>query len=337
MQTLILREPHRFELVDTPEPEAIRPGEALVRVHRVGVCGTDLHAYEGRQPFFRYPRVLGHELGVEVVSVEPNDRGIRVGDRCAVEPYLNCGSCRACRRGKTNCCEKLEVLGVHTDGGMRAYLTVPLHKLHRSETLSYEQLALVEMLCIGAHAVRRAGVEPGESVLVVGAGPIGLSVAAFARAAGADVMVMERSEQRLRFCREHLGIGNTILASQDSMSEVKRAGGDLPGAVFDATGNAASMQGAFDLTAHGGTLVFVGLVQGDVTFHDPDFHRREMMLLSSRNATGEDFSTVIGGLESGQVDVEPWISATVPLTDAPAAFPTWLDPANGVIKAVLIP
>src|SRR5688500_1524126 len=161
MKTIILNEPGRFSLTDTLEPRSPAPGEAMVRVHRVGVCGTDLHAYRGRQPFFTYPRILGHELGVEVVEVGENAHGIRPGDRCAVEPYLNCGTCIACRHGKTNCCVELRVLGVHTDGGMREFIAVPVNKLHRSESLSWEQLALVETLGIGAHAVERAGLGAG--------------------------------------------------------------------------------------------------------------------------------------------------------------------------------
>src|SRR5438046_1886544 len=153
MQTVVLEKPGLFALGSDHLPAISSPDEALVRVHRVGICGTDIHAYRGDQPFFTYPRIIGHELGVEIVQVGPNEAGLRAGDRCAVEPYLNCGSCIACRRGKTNCCARLQVLGVHTDGGMREYFTVPVRKLYRSEVLSLEQLALVETLGIGAHAV----------------------------------------------------------------------------------------------------------------------------------------------------------------------------------------
>src|SRR3954471_5625295 len=152
MRRVTLLEPGRFAADSCAPPES-PGGYALVRSHRIGVCGTDLHAFAGRQPFFTYPRVLGHELGVEVVSVPPGDHGLKPGDRCAVEPYLWCGRCHACRTGKPNCCENLQVLGVHTDGGMCGRLAVPADKLHRSERLSFEQLALVETLGIGYHAV----------------------------------------------------------------------------------------------------------------------------------------------------------------------------------------
>ena len=148
MRGVVLEKPGSFALIETAQPAGPAPDEALVRVHRVGICGTDLHAYRGRQPFFSYPRILGHELGIEIVEIGANEAGLQVGDRCAVEPYLNCGRCIACRRGKTNCCVDLKVLGVHTDGGMRETINVPVSKLHRSRTLTFEQLALVETLGI---------------------------------------------------------------------------------------------------------------------------------------------------------------------------------------------
>lgn len=337
MKTIILDRPGEFRLTDTTPPDQPGPGEALVRVRRVGICGTDLHAYRGRQPFFSYPRILGHELGVEVValSAESRNLGLAPGDRCSLEPYLNCGRCIACRRGKTNCCANLKVLGVHIDGGMRELITVPAHKLHKSKKLPLEHLALVETLCIGAHAVRRAQLEPGEWVLVIGAGPIGLSVIQFAQLAGVKVGVMEVSQGRMAFCREQLGIEYFVDGKQDSLAQLQVICPDLPTVVFDATGNPNSMMTAFRYVAPGSKLVFVGLFQGDVTFHDPDFHRLEMTLLSSRNATAQDFGWVIENLETGRVNLAPWITHQASPETLMADFPNWLDPDYGVIKAVL--
>ncbi|HEX8236387.1 MAG TPA: zinc-binding alcohol dehydrogenase family protein [Abditibacteriaceae bacterium] len=336
MKTIVLQEPERFTLTETDQPPTVAPGEALVRVHRVGICGTDLHAYRGRQPFFTYPRTLGHELGVEVVQVGANDKGLAVGDHCAVEPYLNCNNCIACRRGKPNCCVNMRVLGVHIDGGMREFIAVPVEKLHKSDTLSLDQLALVETLCIGAHAVHRAQLEKGELVLVIGAGPIGLSVIQFAQAAGANVIVMDMNDNRLQFCREQLSVEYSIGAADDAISCLQEVtNGDLPTAVFDATGNPQSMQAAFDYPAHGGRLVFVGLFQGEVTFDDPNFHRREMTLLSSRNATPEDFGHVITLMESGAVDTTPWITHRASPGTLLQEFPGWLQPQSGIVKAML--
>ena len=337
MNTLILREPGLLVAADTPEPGPPPPGHALVRVHRIGVCGTDIHAFNGKQPFFSYPRILGHELGVEILEIGEGETDLTIGDRCSVEPYLNCGTCIACRRGKGNCCTRMQVIGVHADGGHRERFIVPLRKLHRSERLSYDQLALVEPLGIGAHAVDRAAVESGETVLVIGAGPIGLAVIQFAAAAGARVLVMDVNETRLAFCRRMPGVADTILVGSSDVAEelLRLTDGDLPTAVFDATGNARSMAAAFDYPAHGGRLVFVGLFQGELAFNDPNFHKRELTVLASRNARPEDFTRIIRLIEDGKVDTSPWITHRAPFHQVPDLFPDWVKPETGVLKAMI--
>jgi 2-desacetyl-2-hydroxyethyl bacteriochlorophyllide A dehydrogenase len=308
----------------------------MVRVPRVGVCGTDLHAFIGDQPFFNYPRILGHELGAEVLAVGPGVANVRPGDRCAVEPYLNCGRCHACTRGKPNCCRSLIVLGVHGDGGHRARLVVPAAKLHPSAVLDYEQLALVETLGIGAHAVDRAAVQPGESVAVIGAGPIGLAVMQFALAAGARVIAVDVSPGRLAFCGDRLGVADLVDARSDVGPQLEHlTGGDLPSAVFDATGNLKSMNASFHYPSQGGRLVLVGLVQSDVTFSDPNFHRRELTVLSSRNSLPADFTRIIQSIECGRIDTRPWITHRALLAGVPAVFASWTQPATGVIKAMI--
>lgn len=346
MPTLVLDQPgHISQHPTTPLP-APRRGEALVRVHRVGVCGTDIHAFGGRQPFFTYPRILGHELGVEIIELGEVDQeedkagedALEIGTRCAVEPYLNCGRCRACQRGKSNCCMHLQVLGVHTDGGMRDQFVVPRHKLHPSSSLSFDQLALVETLGIGAHAVQRSGLGPDDTALVIGAGPIGLSAIQFAVATRARVLAMDIAAARLDFCRQHTAIHDTILATsaceaQSRLHELTDGqGADV---VFDATGNSASMQGAFDLVAFGGRIVFIGLFPGAVSFHDPDFHRREITLLASRNALPDDFQRIIVAIESGAIDTRPWITHRTSASDFSTALPNWLHPEAGLIKGMI--
>jgi 2-desacetyl-2-hydroxyethyl bacteriochlorophyllide A dehydrogenase len=309
-------------------------GEALVRVRAIGVCGTDLHAFRGDQPFFSYPRVIGHELGVEVVATA-SDR-VRVGDRCAVEPYLHCRTCRPCRAGRTNCCARLSVLGVHQDGGMTEYMTLPARALHPSSTLSFEQLALVEMLSIGAHAVTRAGVGPGDRVLVVGAGPIGLSVIQFARLTGAQVAVLEADAGRRAFTEGTTDLAGVVEPGEGDEAALRACfGGDLPDVVFDATGNRHAMARSFGLVESGGRLVLVGLFVGDLSFFDPEFHRREMTLLASRNATADDFRRVMTALEAGQVAADEWITHRCVFDAAAGAFPSYQSPGSGVIKAVI--
>ncbi len=336
MKTVVLNQPGEFLLTHTELPEAPPPGQATVRVRRVGVCGTDFHAFRGKQPFFSYPRILGHELGVEVVSLGSTESELQPGDLCAVEPYLNCGSCIACRRGRTNCCVELKCLGVHTDGGMRELINLPLKKLHRSRTLTLQQLALVETLGIGARAVERATLECGETVLVIGAGPIGLSVIEFARLAGVRIIVMDTNEDRLQFCQSGFKIDLAIEAGEGALSRIKDfTSGDMPVAVFDATGNRQSMMEAFNLVANSGRLVLVGLVLADISFHDPDAHRRELTLLCSRNSTPAIFKRIIGLMESGQIDTTPWITHQASIEDMIQEFPSWMDPKTKVLKAMV--
>ena len=331
---IALDKPGRFVAVDGPSPTQA-PGEALVRVHRIGVCGTDLHAFAGRQPFFNYPRILGHELGVEVIDPGSDPHGLNAGDRCSVEPYLNCGRCIACRCGRSNCCDDLKCLGVHIDGGMRPEIVVPARKLHRSSTLAYDQLALVETLAIGAHAVDRADIKRDDFVLVIGAGPIGLSVIQFVQLRGATLAVMDVRESRLDFCRRHLEVRHTLVANPEAAEQLRAmGGGELPTVVMDATGSATSMAGAFDLPAQGGRIVFVGLFQGEVGFNDPNFHRRELTLLASRNALPGNFREIIALTEAGRINTKPWISHRFALADTPQRFPEIAaDPT--VIKAVI--
>lgn len=335
MLQIILDRPGQFSASEGAEP-ASAPGHALVRVHRIGVCGTDLHAFAGRQPFFNYPRILGHELGVEVVDPGDEPLGLKRGDRCSVEPYLNCSRCIACRRGRPNCCTELRVLGVHIDGGMRPLIRVPSRKLHPSARLDYDQLALVETLGIGAHAVERAEVKKEDFVLVIGAGPIGLSVIQFVLVTGAALAVMDVSESRLAFCRSQLGVTHTLTAGPETPSQLKAAGGgDLPTIVIDATGNPKSMAGTFELAAHGGRIVFVGLFQGDVTFHDPNFHRRELTLCASRNAPPGTFRDIISLVENGRVNTRPWITHRFTLAETPVVFPASIAGNPAVLKAMI--
>ena len=223
MQAIVLQKPQQFETIEIAEPAAPQSGEALVRVHRVGICGTDISGYLGKFPFYSYPRIPGHELGVEVLAVGADVANVKPGDRCSVEPYINCQTCYSCRHDRPNCCQNLRVLGVHTDGGMRPRFIVPARKLHVSTKLSLEQLALVETLAIGCHAVNRAAPRADEHVLVIGAGPIGLSVLEFVRLTGAKITVLDLNAQRLEFCRRMLGIENTVQPAADG-SELAGAG-----------------------------------------------------------------------------------------------------------------
>jgi 2-desacetyl-2-hydroxyethyl bacteriochlorophyllide A dehydrogenase len=339
MQALLLEQPKTFRFIDIPEPTAPGPGEAVVRVHAVGICGTDYGGYLGKMPFFSYPRIPGHELGVEVVAVGPGVTNVKPGDRCCVEPYINCQRCYSCRRGLTNCCEHHQTLGVHCDGGLRPLFTVPARKLHASPTLSHAQNALVETLAIGCHAIDRGAPKPGENVLVIGAGPIGLSAIEFAKLSGARVIVMDMAASRLAFVREKMRITDTVVATGDATDEVAVAAltdARLCDVVIDATGSNVSMASALRFCSFGGRLVYVGITQADLVLpHAPVMHRRELALLASRNALSRDFARIIGLIEDGRIDTQPWITHHVPFVDTIQVFPALLEPASGVIKAVV--
>src|SRR3954470_7493927 len=336
MKAILLQQPGRFEQVTLDEPARPGPGEALVRVRRVGICGTDISGYLGKMPFYSYPRIPGHELGVEVIAVGLGVTNVRAGDRCSVEPYMNCGNCHACRKGASNCCANLKVLGVMTDGGMRERFLVRASKLHPSKTLSYDQLALVETLAIGCHAVDRPVLAGGENCLIIGAGPIGLSCIVFAKLTGARVIVLDMNRERLDFCRKVMGVDQTILLSDKIQDDLRRVtDGNPADVVIDATGSNASMSNAFSYVAPTGRLVFVGLTTQEVSFKHPVFHRVEGTLMCSRNALPRDFTRIIGLIESGRIDTRPWITHRTNFEQLIADFPGFTVPETGVIKAVV--
>ncbi|WP_110650654.1 zinc-binding alcohol dehydrogenase family protein [Salinicola peritrichatus] len=336
MQVVVCSKPNEMAVIDKPVP-ACASGEALVAIRRIGICGTDIHAFGGNQPYFVYPRVLGHELSGEVVATADDvDTGL-VGQAVYVIPYLHCGECRACRRGRTNCCQHLEVVGVHRDGGMAEYLNVPAAHLVPVPSLTPEQLALVECQAIGAHAVRRGQVERDELVVVVGAGPIGIGVLQVAKSRGARVAMVDTNRQRLDLCRDELGadvvwhaIDDDVVAEIEAIND-----GALADVVFDATGNPEAMNRGFDLAGHGGRYVLVSIVKADITFSDPDFHKKELTLLASRNATREDFETVTRLMASGELKTDPLITHRGQLEDLPELMPKWCAPDSGVIKAMV--
>jgi 2-desacetyl-2-hydroxyethyl bacteriochlorophyllide A dehydrogenase len=335
MRTLVCTTPGQFNYEDTAVP-TLAAGHSLLKIQRIGICGTDLHAFEGTQPYFQYPRILGHELAATIEDPGAAE-GFEKGEAVTFIPYFHCGTCIACRRGKFNCCVQMQVCGVHVDGGMREYLSVPSHSLIKGQGLGFDELALVEPLAIGAHAIRRAAVEPGEWVLVIGAGPIGLGIIEFARIAGANVIAMDVNQRRLQFCKDQLKTEHTVDATQSDAKEQIAAitNNDMPTVVIDATGNLRAIEGAFNYLAHGGRYVMVGLQKENISFSHPEFHKREATLMSSRNATREDFEHVIGCMKAGKVNPSTYITHRVKFEQVADEFNSWLDPKNGVIKAMI--
>jgi 2-desacetyl-2-hydroxyethyl bacteriochlorophyllide A dehydrogenase len=337
MKALQLECPEKWREIDIAEPAQPSLGEALVRVQRVGICGTDLSGYLGQMPFFSYPRIPGHELGVEVLEVGEGVANVKAGDRCSVEPYMNCQRCHACARGHINCCENLKVLGVMMDGGLTERMVVPARKLHPANGLAPEQCALVETLAIGCHAVNRGNPVKGENVLVIGAGPIGLSVIEFAKLSGARTLVLDMNQRRLDFCREKMGIADSICVDGRELEELKAlTNGTMADVVIDATGSNRSMGQALSHAAFAGRVVYVGITQQEISFpHATVMHRRELTLLASRNALPPDFTRIIRLIEAGEIDTRPWITHRTAFEELPNVFASFTKPETGVIKAIV--
>ncbi|MEO1216452.1 MAG: zinc-binding alcohol dehydrogenase family protein [Bacteroidota bacterium] len=337
MKAIRLNKAFDFQLIDVSEPTELKADEVIAKVHRIGICGTDLHAFTGNQPFFSYPRILGHELGVEVVELGQEVKHLNIGDKCTLEPYRNLREDQAVRNGKPNCGEEIRVFGVHEDGGMQEYIKYKASNLHSSPLLDFDQLALVEPLGIGFHAVNRAQLKSKDLVLVIGAGPIGLGTMEAVKIKGCKFIAMDINPNRLEVCKDQLNPEACILANQEGTEEAIREAfdGDLPTVIFDATGNKGSMENSLKYAAHGGKIVFIGLFQGDFSFHDPYFHKKELSLLASRNAMASDFKEIIKHMEKGMLDVSYWITQEVDFEQMPQLFPQWIKSPKGMIKNIL--
>jgi 2-desacetyl-2-hydroxyethyl bacteriochlorophyllide A dehydrogenase len=337
MKTVLCEQPGSLALVQRPEPVA-GPDEVRLRVRSVGICGTDIHIFGGTQPYLSYPRVMGHELSGEVLSA-PAGSGLVPGDVAYVMPYLSCGECIACRRGKTNCCTRIQVLGVHCDGALVEFLCVPQRFVRKVEGIGFDEAAMIEFLAIGAHTVRRArgqGELRGRRALVVGAGPIGLAVALFAQLHGAEVTMLDTREDRLAFARQHLRVAHTLAVGEGDRETLSAlTGGEFFDAVFDATGNARAMERGLQFVAHGGCYVWVSIVADAIALPDPEFHKRETTLLASRNATIDDFEEVVAAMRAGQVPTRALNTHRATLDALPEVFATWTQPQAGVVKAIV--
>lgn len=334
MLTITCEKPGVLIPEDRPAPVRVA-GETLVKIKRVGVCGTDLHIFTGNQPFLEYPRVMGHEFS-GIVAETDEASGLAVGDTVYVMPYLSCGTCVACRQGKTNCCTRIQVLGVHCDGAFTEFLSLPHQFVHKAEGITLDQAAMVEFLSIGAHGVRRSEVKAGQQALVVGTGPIGMAAAIFAKLRGALVTVLDTRDDRLKFCLEQLKVDAAVkIGESDKQQLSDLTQGDFFDVVFDATGNSKAMERGFEFIAHGGKYVLISVVRDSITFSDPEFHKREASLLGSRNATAEDFQYVEQCLRDGLIPDAALNTHRMTLSDVPGKFSMLLDPSQGVVKAIV--
>jgi hypothetical protein len=333
MKYIVCEEPNKFTLKEKEIPTR-ENNQALIKVHRVGICGTDLHAYAGNQAFFTYPRILGHELAAEILEIGENPQNLKVGDKVIVMPYVSCGTCLACRQGKTNCCSNIRVLGVHADGGMQEQFAVRTDLLIPANHLSYEEMAIVEPLAIGAHAIRRANVLKGETIVVVGCGPIGIGLMKLAQIKGAEVIALDVDEARLEFVKNEIGLKHVVKVSETAVEEISKiTHSDMATAVFDCTGNKRALEGGITYMSHGGRYVLVGLSKGELVFSHPAIHAKESTIMCSRNATLEDFDFVVQNLD--KFPTKAFVTHQVNFTEMIENFDSWLDPKTKVIKAMV--
>ena len=335
MKNIVCITPGKLVIEDRAAPPPPASGWATIQIKSVGICGTDYHIYEGKHPFLNYPRVMGHELS-GIVKAVAADETITPGTPVIVNPYISCGKCHACQKGKPNCCMAIEVLGVHRDGGLCEALNVPTANLYPAGNLSFRDASMVEFLAIGAHAVRRANSTKGSRALIVGVGPIGIGAAIFARIAGLDVTLLDESAERLAFARDELGFAVTKQVSPDSHAELLAlTDGNGFDFLFDATGNAKAIEAGFSLVAHGGSYVLISVVKGTITFSDPEFHKREMTLIGSRNATKVDFEHVIAAISAGKVPLDKLATHKTTLAEVPKAIALWTYDKKGLIKGTI--
>ncbi len=333
MKYIVCEKPGEFHLREKEIPTR-KENEALLKINKVGICGTDLHAYAGNQAFFTYPRILGHELASEVLEIGENPQGIKPGDSVVIMPYVSCKKCIACRNNKENCCTNIKVLGVHVDGGMQEQIVVPTTILLKSNNLSNDEMAIVEPLAIGAHAIRRAAIKKGEYIVVVGCGPIGIGIMKLAQIAGAKVIALDLNDDRLKYAKDKINVDYTVNVTKNPVDEISKiTNGDMATAVFDASGHKGALEAGPDYMAHGGRFILVGLSKGELQYHHPSVHSKEMTLMCSRNATKEDFEHVISILD--QFPTDAFITHNVSYTEMIDTFESWLDPKTGVMKATV--
>ena len=330
MRAILCPEPGKLTHIEIARPE-LKSGWVRIAIRHIGICGTDYHIFEGTHPMLQYPRIMGHELSG--VVVDANGSEFDVGDPVVVNPYLNCGHCPACREGKTNCCETLSVLGVHSDGGMTEEIVMPAGNLYRADGLTLQQAAMVEFLAIGAHAVRRTEIKPGQRVLIVGSGPIGLGTAYFAKIAGGDVTVIDTAPDKVELTKA-LGFRTFSVSELESaeFTAIKQTGFD---AVLDATGSIRAMNASLFHTRSGGSYTLVGVIKGDLVWPDSEVHRRELTIRGSRNATKADFDHVMDSIRRGLVPTDRLATHATDMDKVIDDLPRWVHARDGLIKAII--
>ncbi len=336
MKAVVIKTPGKLIVKDlnTPVPG---PGEVLLQMQYVGLCGSDLSTYLGKNPMVSYPRIPGHEIsGVITELGEDIPDGYKVGDAVTVVPYTNCGNCPSCRRGRAHACRDNQTLGVQREGAMQEYITVPWQKILPAPGLNELELAMVEPLTVGFHAIMRGRVEESDLVMVLGCGMIGAGAIASAVLAGAIVIAVDIDEHKLELARL-LGAQHTINSlTSDLHSELESiTGGDGPDVVVEAAGNPLTYRAAVDEVAFTGRVICIGYAGSEVSFATKLFVQKEIDIMGSRNATPEDFKAVISYLEQHTFPLDLMITQKVKPEDAARALKRWADDPGKVMKILV--
>ena len=335
MKTVLIEKPFEIAVTDTEMPVA-KEGEAILKVLYCGICGADVASFTGNQPFTTYPRIPGHEFSAQIVSIPENDKGLKVGDIVTANPYFNCGECYSCQRGFVNCCTDNQTMGVQRDGSFREYIAMPVERIYDGKGLSAKELALVEPFTISYHALHRAAVKPGDKVLVVGAGPIGLFALISAKAQGAEVFVADVLDGRLEKAM-HFGADGVINSAKlDIVEEAMRiTNGNGFDVCVEACGQSVTFLNCIDCAAFAANIILIGNGKKETTFLHSILLKKELNVFGSRNSYAKDFREVIDLIASGKVNVLDMVSAVYPMAEADVAFKA-LANNDGSLAKVLI-
>jgi threonine dehydrogenase-like Zn-dependent dehydrogenase len=334
VKALVIKSPGAAEIAAVPEP-AVANDDVLLRVQMVGLCGSDLNSFRGKNPMVSYPRIPGHEISATIVESHGNRADLAPGMNVTLSPYFNCGRCAACLRGRPNACQFNQTLGVQRDGALTEYIAVPANRLYAAK-LSLKELCLVEPLTVGAHAAARGRITAHDTVAILGCGGVGIGAIAAAHFRGARVIAIDLEDEKLQLARA-AGASHAIHAGGGNLQQqlIDITDGRGPDVVIEAIGTAETFRTAVEVVATTGRVVYIGWVKEQVAYETRLFVQKELDILGSRNALPEDFREVIRMLEEHRFPVDQAVSSIVPLEEAPQALSAWSENPSRVRKIMV--
>ena len=348
MKAIYIVEPGKVEIREIEKPVR-KPGEALLKVLYGGICGSDLGSYRGTFAYFSYPRIPGHEFAAEIVEIDENDQGLKPGMIVTCNPYFNCGHCYSCLHGNVNACMDNQTMGCQRDGAFCEYITMPIERIYDGKGLPPKVLAAIEPFCISYHGVQRANIQPGDKVLVIGGGTIGVLAANAAKVMGGEVYLCDipQAKAKLDRSQEIFGFAGTVL--NEGPDSLEQAVKDITGTVeingvvqgygfdvcIEAVGLPATFQSCIDCAAFGGRVVLIGVGKQNLDFNFTQIQKKELDVFGSRNAMKKDFIELIDLVKDGKADLEKIITNTYPFEDAPKAFEDFSNNAGNMLKVVI--